>query len=503
MPETSAASVIAADTTGATGPARGVAVGTTAPQTAPGPAAEAVSRAVEEMAPNPRISTPAGEPAPTGLQIRLGPDDLAGPLWWTSWTGDPLQALETTYQITDQCERRDLLKTLGSAGALGQLLPEFGMTSWSRDLVEQDIENCSWRRFLAQGQGPAHYGHSSAAKYFWTREDARAWLLELRHSAASRTTLYPDTMVLGFTETHSFGWHEPFGIVFSEWDTPVDEVRVLRDSIAVRGGALRGLVRNWSRHLWAYEVTVTAEGRSFRWPLSVQPGEVAPFEIPGWDGSEDPAQIQASVSAEMSWHADPSRAFDLLDSFFLTVGEPSQAVGHSSAQYRNPEVTADQVGIAELYGTLSADFVHLEMPLSHPSVAAALSDLVVHDLRAFGIVFDAAGRVVDVVPATLEIRHFTYSDTVDENSDTTEEEFIVRSSEVRSWPLPEPDQLRVAFDVSQVHAEAAGSGYDELENPYAADSVIEVRPDGSGVRGLFPGGFILWVGAAFPSRPAG
>ena len=62
------------------------------------------------------------------------------------------------------------------------------------------------------------------------------------------------------------GQGEPFGIEFAPVDAPVDEVRVLPGTVAVSGGVLRGLVRNWSRHLWAYGVTVTVGEQAFEWP---------------------------------------------------------------------------------------------------------------------------------------------------------------------------------------------------------------------------------------------
>ncbi len=98
-------------------------------------------------------------------------------------------------------------------------------------------------------------------------------------------------------------------IWFADKNTPVDEVRVLRDSVTVEDGVLRGFVRNWSRELWAYDVAVTAEGRSFEWPLSVQPGELAPFEIGDWAGATDPARIDIAIAAELALVADLSRAF--------------------------------------------------------------------------------------------------------------------------------------------------------------------------------------------------
>ena len=99
-------------------------------------------------------------------------------------------------------------------------------------------------------------------------------------------------------------------IDYSDADERVDEVRLLAGTVAVGAdGALRGLVRNWSRTLWAYGTVVSAGGREWAWPLSIQPGEFAPFEIEDWDGPTDPGLIDFSVAAEMSNEADLSRAW--------------------------------------------------------------------------------------------------------------------------------------------------------------------------------------------------
>jgi len=104
---------------------------------------------------------------------------------------------------------------------------------------------------------------------------------------------------------------ETAGIIeYSDVADPLDEVRVLPGTVALGAdGVLRGLVRNWSRMLWAYGVVVSADGREWLWPLSIQPGETAPFEIGGWDGPAEAASIDFAVTAEMSNDSDLSRAW--------------------------------------------------------------------------------------------------------------------------------------------------------------------------------------------------
>ena len=99
-------------------------------------------------------------------------------------------------------------------------------------------------------------------------------------------------------------------IHYSDAGDTVDEVRVLPDSVAVgNDGTLRGLVRNWSRTLWAYGTVVGAGEGEWAWPLSIQPGELAPFEITDWGGPADAALIDFSVTTEMSGDVDLSRAW--------------------------------------------------------------------------------------------------------------------------------------------------------------------------------------------------
>ena len=189
--------------------------------------------------------------------------------------------------------------------------------------------------------------------------------------------------------------------MFAPFDAPVDEVRVLSGTVAVSGGVLRGLVRNWSRHLWAYGVTVTVGEQAFEWPLSVQPGEVAPFEIGGWDGPTDAGLIDIDVTAELSWHVDPSRAFR--DRFTIPlvmgVGESTSRPMPDSVRDRYAHVTGDVAAGSVSVGSVEVLSVHLGGATSHLSLRDVYEDFAVGDLRGYGAVFDSHGRVVDVGPA--------------------------------------------------------------------------------------------------------
>ena len=129
---------------------------------------------------------------------------------------------------------------------------------------------------------------------------------EAERAERERTGLPRNVDGFGFVSSLGLGQGEPFGVVFAPFDAPVDEVRVLSGTVAVSGGVLRGLVRNWSRHLVGVRGHCDSRGAcAFEWPLSVQPGEVAPFEIGGWDGPTDAGLIDIDVTAELSWHVGP------------------------------------------------------------------------------------------------------------------------------------------------------------------------------------------------------
>ena len=168
-------------------------------------------------------------------------------------------------------------------------------------------------------------------------------------------------------------------IRFANKDTPVGEVRLLRDSVTVEDGVLRGFIRNWSRELWAYDVTVTAEGRSFQWPLSVQPGELAPFEIEDWAGAADPARIDIAVAAEMALAADLSRSF-----FFVQEWCRWDSVNALPRSY--PPRALGQLRL-EGIGDLCATLIRFRSPPSHqffPENESSILNLVeIDNLRGY------------------------------------------------------------------------------------------------------------------------
>lgn len=228
---------------------------------------------------------------------------------------------------------------------------------------------------------------------FATREEAVA-AYEAEAAAFEREyadTLPPDSVLHGFRNTQrpSFASSKEYVIRYS----PVDEVRVLAGSVSVRDGVLRGFVRNWSRTLWAYGATVRVGDQVWRWPLSIQPGEVAPFEIERWDGPADLTPAEFDTTAEMSNDADLSRRFRFLPLFDSTYGPRGEFSGWLPA-----EIDSEIPGDAPLALT-----VGLHPPFtfdSHPSMRGALAPGVVERLKGYVAYVDPDGRVVDLSALT-------------------------------------------------------------------------------------------------------
>ena len=449
-------------------------------------------------------------PLATGLQRSLGPGDTPGPLLTQP------SARPGFFRVYDMCGVTEVSFREGSDFL--SVVYRYGY-----DTARRFHKGCIEGRFMALVN--SHWigvagGPYSEQRYFERRDQAEAWLGERRDAhyqektQAERNGTVPSASPYGFYESvgRNFGSQSaggPFGIVFAPADAPVDEVTVVEGSVAVSGGVLRGLVRNWSRRLWAYGVEVCAGGDCFGWPLSVQPGELAPFEIAGWDGPADPDRIRISVDADMSWHFDPSRAWGNL------AGTPSRVLVsdltarpmRDSVRSRYGHVAGDvpvgsvSVGAVELDAPLSA-------PKSHLSLRSIEEDIAVGDLRGYGAVVDPAGRVIDVGPAPAV-----------KLTEWDEATYRFRGhEEITSLPHPlamnhSAPQLvccaTVLFDIHPVHDGLAADGH-EIGKPgegYSTDVLfddefIKIGPRSYPLYGVLHGAYIIWIGAAHPQRDA-
>lgn len=436
----------------------------------------------------------AGPPV-IGLQRSLGPGDVPGPLIDLS----PAYAETGVFRVYDMCGRSEA--SFREGGDFSSVVYRYGY-----DTARRLHEGCNLARFMAIAESP---WIQNEREYFEARSAAQAWTAarrdehyRTRESAERESTgLPPRTAGFGFIDSESEGvgasegLEVPFGIAFAAWDDPVDELRVLPETVAVSAGVLRGLARNWSRRLWAYSVTVTAEDREFTWPLSVQPGETVPFEIVGWDGPTDPERIEFGIDADMSWHPDPSRAFVSQPGTWLRlwIGARTQRRLPESVREQYPELTADVAQDSVSVGILKWD-AYISQPGSHPGLADDVMSLKASDLRAYGAQFDRRGRVIDVAPAGLFFGSLNLWDA----SRNVEHDLV----EVRSLPHPSHEAtsgLEVLFDV-HIQAETVGDGADGSGGYRALADLFDLTPRRGG---YFPGGFVLWVGVAHPEQDTG
>ena len=155
----------------------------------------------------------------------------------------------------------------------------------------------------------------------------------------------------------------------------VDEVKVMPETVTVADNTIRGLVQNLSETMWARDVTVAAGGSKWVWPLTVQPGEVAPFEIEGWTGATDPAAIDLQVTATLSTTVDISRAL-------ILIGENDwQGTWDQYIASLFPDFAVPEPPEGEFYYTEA--LWQAKAPASHPSLATQVMTQTIDDLRAY------------------------------------------------------------------------------------------------------------------------
>lgn len=180
---------------------------------------------------------------------------------------------------------------------------------------------------------------------------------------------------------------------------PADEVVVLPDSVTVTGGTIRGLIQNRSRTLWARDATVTAGDQQWRWPLTIQPEETAPFEIQNWAGTTDPAAINLTVTANLTPTVDTSRAiaFGKINYWYGTWSE------YLNQKFPTSAVPDPPTGAFIYIEAIMA----IRVPTSHPQLAPQINNQTINDLRAYVAFFEDPDpgtgppiKVTDVVQIT-------------------------------------------------------------------------------------------------------
>ena len=173
-------------------------------------------------------------------------------------------------------------------------------------------------------------------------------------------------------------------------ESPVDELIVRLESVSVIDGVVRGLAQNHSERLWARNVAVIAtdpDGAEgvWRFPLTVQPGEMMPFEIEGWNGSQLPSEISFEVSADLSPRIDLTRSL-LLTEFkrFVSREEMLAAFPQEMIAGEIPDGYFDFVEV----------HIEREASTAHPRLAEAAVKQTIENLVVYGATFNAGAVVV-------------------------------------------------------------------------------------------------------------
>jgi len=244
-----------------------------------------------------------------------------------------------------------------------------------------------------------------------------------------------DFKVFGTVSVWDDGEEDTGGSLYRDYPSQYmnDEVVIESESIGLVDGVIRGLVINLSDRLFARDVTVTAVtedgnkvGTSWQWPLTVQPGERAPFEISGWRGSANFEDIEFKVSSSLSERVDISRSFQIFRSKVGIVYREGMEEQYRQERYAHPPIP--MVGrtnalyhyedeFLDLYSHVLNDggefgsqglfyfdyHAELEKTDSHPNLNDEIKSQVILDLKAYVAFFNSDMEVV----AVKELEPFT------------------------------------------------------------------------------------------------
>ena len=287
-----------------------------------------------------------------GIRVGRGPDDALGPLWLPSSAPRGLPAGE----VLDMCRSEDVVAAFAPSRdfpvdeELVRLVTDTHIALGCRGSSPAAAPLIGRYAFVPPGGGEL--------LFFDTYNEAFAYGLDVVRRLRSEANTFGSYRTLGVRDqTASYsGFFLPVG-------TLPDELSVVEGSLHVRDGVVRGLVRNRSASRFAYGLTVGLGDLVWRWPLSVQPAELAPFEIEGWGSDQVPPLEALTVSAEMSTDVDLSRQFE-----FFPIWQQGILLAEDFEEYLPPSVIAE---LAE--GTLVATFLSggYKPALSHPSLTQA------------------------------------------------------------------------------------------------------------------------------------
>lgn len=233
-----------------------------------------------------------------GVWISLGPNDVPGPLWDAPSGIRPRRV----GQVFDVCVLEEAWIISYGYRPLQGVPAEF-IGPWRRDKPECATIGDPGHELFARW---SYVGETASGPYMRTKQEAFEWGRDYEELLRPQGQLLPwNADLLGIVSARNVNL-----LGFGEGADAKEPVEVLAASLSYDAGTLRGLVRNLSPTRFAHSVQVSLGDAAWRWPLSMQPGEIAPFELTGLSLAQQPSAGDLRVEAEMRDETDLSRAFN-------------------------------------------------------------------------------------------------------------------------------------------------------------------------------------------------
>lgn len=345
-----------------------------------------------------------------GTGLWPGPEYVPGGLWWAPKAFDPLVAVNRVFDMCDPAQA--FAATHGRFLAPGEAMTQeqADQVGWNTWGAECDIPGGKRYAFAGTRSATSAAGPFAGDPSWRSAFKASVEEVLADERVASRLAhlrAWPGTPLLGTALVARGDAHQ----IFPREDA--DRVVVMESSVSVVDGVVRGYAWNQSRSLYARDVTVTvrpAPGSggggaavSYEWPLTVQPGEQAPFEIEGWTGSADHTALVFEVQASLSTKPDLSRSFDVSEDLWV-LGNYAGPVTEEQWRKSVPD------HVIEAQGGAVADEAHngriyfaarLKVPTSEPGLEQQILNQKIPDLRAYltfrGVLDGRENVVIDLI----------------------------------------------------------------------------------------------------------
>jgi hypothetical protein len=167
-----------------------------------------------------------------------------------------------------------------------------------------------------------------------------------------------------------------------------EEIVVLHDSLTLHDGWVRGLVQNLSQEHWAADLRVALDDGVWEYPLTLQPGEIAPFEL-AWPGDALPGDEDFAIG--QTFFVDP----DLRRSI-RAGGAPGYFKGPAESYGRL--FTVDEPDLRRGVAVFETAIM-MELPSEPAGLEERLRGGRIENLVALVAFFDEDRRVIDVAEA--------------------------------------------------------------------------------------------------------